>query len=382
MMMNKRVILYTPFGDFNKAGKALKYLKSYCNRMEREDYDRLLIFFRLYSCEALHLQGKIRDAEEEFSLKKLFSTSFTDLVVMFGGLYISERVEAFEKFSHPPMRSSDSFPAKHTQLRPFKEARRKTISSFYNGEIRRRPKHSVDIKGNGCCNLHRPSDLEKGAVFSTFSDHVSPNGSINGSFRKDQSTSDATLILKATDEFDESCKLESDNLKGPDERVKPSLHCSSRAIKDGRKRKQRMVSCDETSFTSIYQGGYVVDTQEESTLSNETTEEAERQLMATPVEESPRPVCGHYQRRCLTLFPCCGKFFPCHRCHNESDCTEDRATAVNATHIRCTICYNEQVVRLYLRTEFKISSLDEIYSNIAKFPQMQSNRHVKRNIIN
>ena len=204
----------------------------------------------------------------------------------------------------------------------------------------------------------------------------------NGSFRKDQSTSDATLILKATDEFDESCKLESDNLNGPDERVKSSLHCSSRAIKDGRKRKQRILSCDETSFTSIYQGGCVVDTQEESTLSNEATVEAERQLMATAVQESPRPACGHYQRRCLTLFPCCGKFFPCHRCHNESDCTEDRATAVNATHIRCTICYNEQVVRLYLRTEFKISSLDEIYSNIAKFPQMQSNRHVKRNIIN
>ena len=28
-----------------KAGKALNYLKSYCNRMEKEDWDRLLIFF-------------------------------------------------------------------------------------------------------------------------------------------------------------------------------------------------------------------------------------------------------------------------------------------------------------------------------------------------
>ena len=47
---------------------------------------------------------------------------------MFGGLYISERFEAFEKFSHPP------FQAKRTQLRLFKEARRKTISSFYDGK--------------------------------------------------------------------------------------------------------------------------------------------------------------------------------------------------------------------------------------------------------
>lgn len=78
---------------------------------------------------------------------------------MFGGLYISERFEAFEKFSHPP--TSDSFQAKRTQLRLFKEARRKTISSFYDGERRHRPKHSVKIKGNGCCNLHPPLDLKK-----------------------------------------------------------------------------------------------------------------------------------------------------------------------------------------------------------------------------
>ena len=83
----------------------------------------------------------------------------------------------------------------------------------------------------------------------------------------------------------------------------------------------------------------------ESTPLNETTVEAERQPMVTPVQESPRPVCSHYQRRCLVRFPCCGKFFPCHRCHNESDCSEDQARAVNATHIRCTICYHEQEVK-------------------------------------
>ena len=89
-------------------------------------------------------------------------------------------------------------------------------------------------------------------------------------------------------------------------------------------------------------------TQGESTPSNETTVEAEQQPMAIPVQESPRPVCSHYQRRCLVRFPCCGKFFPCHRCHNESDCSEDQARAVNATHIRCTICYHEQEVRFLL----------------------------------
>lgn len=86
--------------------------------------------------------------------------------------------------------------------------------------------------------------------------------------------------------------------------------------------------------------------QEESSQANEQTLDTERQSIPTPVQESPRPVCSHYQRRCLVRFPCCGKFYPCHRCHNESeDCSDDQARAINATHIRCTICYHEQVVR-------------------------------------
>ena len=79
---------------------------------------------------------------------------------------------------------------------------------------------------------------------------------------------------------------------------------------------------------------------------NEQTTDTEEGDHTTPVQESSRPACGHYQRRCLVRFPCCGRFYPCHRCHNESaSCTDDQARAINATHIRCTICYHEQVVR-------------------------------------
>ncbi|KAL9966923.1 hypothetical protein ACROYT_G025064 [Oculina patagonica] len=91
--------------------------------------------------------------------------------------------------------------------------------------------------------------------------------------------------------------------------------------------------------------------QEESSQENEPTLDTERQSIPTqerqsiPVQESPRPVCSHYQRRCLVRFPCCEKFHPCHRCHNESEgCSDDQARAINATHIRCTICYHEQAI--------------------------------------
>ena len=79
---------------------------------------------------------------------------------------------------------------------------------------------------------------------------------------------------------------------------------------------------------------------------NEQTTDTKREEGIAPIQESPRPACGHYQRRCLVRFPCCGRFYPCHRCHNESAaCTDDQARAINATHIRCIICYHEQVVR-------------------------------------
>ena len=100
--------------------------------------------------------------------------------------------------------------------------------------------------------------------------------------------------------------------------------------------------------------------QQQSEQSSETVGESVR----SPVQETPRPLCGHYHRRCLVKFPCCNNFYPCHRCHNESDeCSESQSRAVNATHLRCSICYNEQEVRTSLLSVYycfsnKIFDLD------------------------
>ena len=75
----------------------------------------------------------------------------------------------------------------------------------------------------------------------------------------------------------------------------------------------------------------------------------ETQSLRSPVEESPPYTCGHYQRRCKVQFPCCNKFYPCHRCHNESNyCSEDKAKAVDATHLKCTVCDHKQEVRRHI----------------------------------
>ena len=70
-----------------------------------------------------------------------------------------------------------------------------------------------------------------------------------------------------------------------------------------------------------------------------------------PVQESPRWQCEHYQRRCLVKFPCCGIFYPCHRCHNTSGaCDTDDRKANNATHVKCGICGHEEEVSGFVRT--------------------------------
>ena len=75
------------------------------------------------------------------------------------------------------------------------------------------------------------------------------------------------------------------------------------------------------------------------------TREEEFARERAPVQESPRWQCEHYQRRCSVKFPCCGLFYPCHRCHNVSGaCDTDDRKANHATHVKCGSCGHEEEV--------------------------------------
>ena len=275
---------------------------------------------------------------------------------MFGGLNVRVRTEAFEKSSYLPMRSSASFKAKHTQLRPFKEERRKTISSFYDGERRRRP---GAIKNE---QKRRPVVMSCDETSFTSIIH---SGDDMDSMANDYSFSVTTPSISEN----ERERVSTSNFRDLEEKMAEIPRFVALNVTDARENDPANQKVEKTGTqeetgdkgkaeAAVTQRIHETNTQGEPNPSNETTVEAERQPMATLIQESPRPVCSHFLRRCLVRFPCCGKFFPCHRCHNESaDCTEGHAKAIDATHIRCTICYNEQVVRFYLRTEYKFSSL-------------------------
>ena len=62
--------------------------------------------------------------------------------------------------------------------------------------------------------------------------------------------------------------------------------------------------------------------------------------------ENPQWLCEHYQRLCRVKFPCCGRFYPCHRCHNNSDeCQNKNCKAKEAFYIECSVCRHQQAVR-------------------------------------
>ena len=66
------------------------------------------------------------------------------------------------------------------------------------------------------------------------------------------------------------------------------------------------------------------------------------------LQETPLWQCEHYQRRCSVKFPCCGVFYPCHRCHNLSGtCPTDDKKAHHATHVKCGNCGREEEVSIF-----------------------------------
>lgn len=95
--LNNQAVLHTTLTNFEKAEEALEWLKSYCMEMKREDCEFLLNFVSLHLCEVFLLSGKSKAAEREFRLELLTSAHGAELSLMFGGLHINVRTEAFEK---------------------------------------------------------------------------------------------------------------------------------------------------------------------------------------------------------------------------------------------------------------------------------------------
>ena len=62
-------------------------------------------------------------------------------------------------------------------------------------------------------------------------------------------------------------------------------------------------------------------------------------------KQADRWLCNHYKRRCMVKFECCDKYWPCHRCHNEtSTCEQKKLKSRDTTMVKCMECGKEQQV--------------------------------------
>ena len=69
------------------------------------------------------------------------------------------------------------------------------------------------------------------------------------------------------------------------------------------------------------------------------------EVVQSAANAEPESLCTHYTRRCYVQFSCCMGFFPCHRCHNDSEnCTNKESRASDATHLKCAKCRVVQAI--------------------------------------
>ena len=111
--------------------------------------------------------------------------------------------------------------------------------------------------------------------------------------------------------------------------------------REAREREQRAIR-ERQERQSMEREAREIREQETTERSSEEQRVIRSQGERTPIQESSSWQCQHYQRLCSVSFPCCGVFYPCHRCHNESDaCEIDDMKAKQATHVKCASCGHE-----------------------------------------
>ncbi|KAL9971008.1 hypothetical protein ACROYT_G023482 [Oculina patagonica] len=148
-------------------------------------------------------------------------------------------------------------------------------------------------------------------------------------------TSDDDSLAALERRVAEACSLVERVLKEREEREKTIKERERRQREERTQRELQERERREREARELKQSGEGTSTRSE--------EEAPSQHTALP--ESPQWLCEHYQRLCRVKFPCCGRFYPCHRCHNNSDeCVNDNCKAKEAFYLECSVCRHQQAI--------------------------------------
>ena len=154
----------------------------------------------------------------------------------------------------------------------------------------------------------------------------------------------------------ETCSLVEKNLKRKEEKEKAMKEKERRRKEERVRKEQQARERREREASETRQAERRNDREE---VSNPISGGGGTPTQTSADVEGPQWLCEHYI--CRVKFPCCGKFFPCHRCHNNSGCSNDNSKAREACYVECSVCgHQQEVFRHIVYSKFHKSGNEEV----------------------
>ncbi|XP_022788996.1 uncharacterized protein LOC111328758 isoform X2 [Stylophora pistillata] len=178
---------------------------------------------------------------------------------------------------------------------------------------------------------------EKRTFANQDTDNQGPLGVLNNNSLQSCDDSIADLERRVAD----TCSFVQKTLKEREVKEKAMKEKERRKKEERARKEQQARERREREAREARQTECSNDTEE---ARNPTSGGRETPSQNTAGAEGQQWLCEHYQRLCRVKFPCCGKFFPCHRCHNNSGCSNDNSKAREVYFLECSICGHQQEI--------------------------------------
>ena len=151
------------------------------------------------------------------------------------------------------------------------------------------------------------------------------------------------VSLTSTATFDTTARESDsdDSLKDLEERVEEACAMVARVLREREEREEFAENQRQRENKIRADRRREQQARDEKELENAKSWPTEQDAVTTEIQW----LCEHYQRHCRVKFECCNLFYPCHRCHNDSDeCSNAEAKALLATHYKCNHCDHEEEI--------------------------------------
>ena len=253
----------------------------------------------------------------------------------------------------PPhaLRNGDT-PLKQT---PLLTQQRKVKDQRTDPEVQRKRNYDFKVMNRNPAFLSNTTSITQGLVSPEMELSALPQAAMNSNLTwetrtlADQDTANQEPPSLSNDDFladlerrvAETCSLVEKTLKKREVKEK-AMKEKERRKKEERARKEQQARERREREASVTRQTERRNYREE--VSNPTSGGGETPTQTSAGAEGRQWLCEHYKRLCRVKFPCCGKFFPCHRCHNNSGCPNDNSKAREACYVECSVCSHQQEV--------------------------------------